>query len=143
MLLHVNYFCQQGFPCEKPLGSKESRANNWKKVKRAWDNYTIIVRLDRRDFFKIGTFPSCIGDDALKIDAGIDFSTEEECTKLNVVVKKFQQLCLGKANETYERFIFCNIQRRKRRKWISISQRCVDWDKQAIFFNGKLDSLRD
>jgi hypothetical protein len=55
--------------------------------------------------FKTATFLSCIGEDALEIFEGMDFPTDEDRTKYEVV-KKFSELCLGETNETYERFIF-------------------------------------
>ena len=46
-------------------------------------------------------------NDALEMFEGVDFSSEEDRTKYDVVVQKFcRELCLGETNETYERFIF-------------------------------------
>ena len=60
--------------------------------------------------FKTATFLSCIGEDALEIFEGMDFPTDEDRTKYEVV-KKFSELCLGETNETYERFIFNSRQK--------------------------------
>jgi hypothetical protein len=42
--------------------------------------------------FKTATFLSCIGEDALEIFEGMDFPTDEDRTKYEVVVKKFSEL---------------------------------------------------
>lgn len=37
---------------------------------------------------------------------GFSFTSEEDCWKLNTAIKKFEDLCVGETNETYERFVF-------------------------------------
>lgn len=103
-----------GLSMPKPLKTDGNLANNWKRFKRTWDNYAIISRLNRfDDEFKTATFLSCVGEDAMEIYEGMDFATEEDRTKLDIVVNKFQELCLGETNETYERFIFNNRQKKE------------------------------
>ena len=41
----------------------------------------------------------------------MDFPTDEDRIKYEVVVKKFSELCLGETNETYECFIFNSRQK--------------------------------
>ena len=96
----------------KPLKTEGNLASNWKKFKRAWDNYAIVARLNRfEEEFKTATFLSCIGEEAMEIFEGLDFASEDERTKFDIVVKKFQDLCLGETNETYERFLFNSRQK--------------------------------
>ena len=96
-----------GLSMPKPLKLDGNLATNWKRFKRSWDNYEIVARLIRfGPQFKTATFLSCIGDDALEMFEGMDFSSEEDRTKYDVVLQKFGELCLGETNETYERFIF-------------------------------------
>ncbi len=96
-----------GLSMPKPLKLDGNLATNWKRFKRSWDNYEIVARLNRFEpQFKTATFLSCIGDDALEMFEGMDFSSEEHRTNYEVVVQKFGELCLGETNETYERFIF-------------------------------------
>ena len=91
----------------KPLKTGGNLASNWKKFKRAWDNFAIVARLNRfEEEFKTATFLSCIGEEAMEIFEGLDFASEDERTKIDIVVKKFQDICLGETNETYERFLF-------------------------------------
>ena len=46
-----------GFAMPKPLKTEGNLASNWKKFKRAWDNYAIVARLNRfEEEFKTATF---------------------------------------------------------------------------------------
>ena len=102
-----------GLSMPKPLRTEGNLAANWKKFKRSWDNYAIVARLNRfEDGFKTATFLSCIGDDAMEIYEGMDFASEQDCMKLDIVINKFKELCLGETNETYERFM-CNSRQKK------------------------------
>ena len=107
----------------KPLKFEGNLATNWKWFKRNWDNYAIVARLNRfEENFKTATFLSCIGEDAFEIFEGMDFPTDEDRTKYEVVVKKFSELCLGEMKETYERFIFNSRQKSDRNQSINMSQ---------------------
>ena len=101
-----------GLATPKPLKTEGNLASNWKKFKRAWDNYATVARLNRfEEEFKTATFLSCIGEEAMEIFEGLDFASEDERTKFDIVVEKFQDLCLGETNETYERFLFNSRQK--------------------------------
>ena len=47
-----------------------------------------------------------LGEDALEIFDGMDFTPETDNQVNNKVVKKFKKFCIGETNETYERFVF-------------------------------------
>ena len=51
-------------------------------------------------------FLSVIGEDALEIFDGMDFTPETDNQVLSKAVEKFEEFCNGETNETYERFIF-------------------------------------
>ena len=103
-----------GLSMPKALKTEGNLASNWKRFKRAWDNYAIVARLNRfEDNFKTATFLSCVGEDALEIFEGMDFASAEDRAKLDIVVNKFQELCLGETNEIYERFIFNSRQKKE------------------------------
>ena len=98
-----------GLAMPKPLKTEGNLAS---KIKRAWDNYAIVARLNWfEEEFKTATFLSCIGEEAMEIFEGLDFASEDKRTKFDIVVKKFQDLCLGETNETYERFLFNSRQK--------------------------------
>ena len=66
-----------GIPMPKPL-NLDNVAANWKKFKRAWDNYAVVVRLQRFDEEdKNATFLSAIGEEALEIYEGMTFNPPE------------------------------------------------------------------
>lgn len=51
-------------------------------------------------------FLSVIGEDVLEMFDGMDFTPETDRQILSKVGEKFEEFCIGEANETYERFIF-------------------------------------
>ena len=66
-----------------------------------------MARLERFDEnLKTAMFLSVIGEDALEMFDGMDFTPETDRRILSKVVGKFEEFCIGETNETYERFIF-------------------------------------
>ena len=51
-------------------------------------------------------FLSVIGEDALEIFDGMDFTPETDNQVLKKLVKKCEEFCIRQTNKTYERFIF-------------------------------------
>ena len=95
-----------GMPMPKPL-CLDNIAANWKKFRRAWDNYAVVVRLQRFDEeYKTATFLSAIGEEALEIYEGMTFEPPESSKVLDSVVQKFEEFCIGQTNETFERYVF-------------------------------------
>jgi len=95
-----------GIPMPKPL-NLDNIAANWKKFKRAWDNYTVVVRLQQFDEeYKTATFLSAIDEEALEIYEGMTFNPPESSKVLDSVVQKFEEYCIGQTNETFERYLF-------------------------------------
>ena len=95
-----------GIPMPKPL-NLDNVATNWKKFKRAWDNYTVVVRLQQFDEeYKTATFLSAIGEEALEIYKGMTFNPPESSKVLDSVVQKFEEYCIGQTNETFEWYLF-------------------------------------
>ena len=93
-------------PMPKPL-NLDNVAANWKKFKRAWDNYAVVVRLQRFDEeYKTVTFLSAIGEEALEIYQGMTFNPPESSKVLDSVVQKFDEYCIGQTNETFEQCLF-------------------------------------
>ena len=96
-----------GLKPPQSLKTDGNLATNWKRFKRTWDNYSIVARLERFDEkFKTAMFLSVIGEDAMEIFDGMDFTPESDRQVLSRVVGKFEEFCIGETNETYERFIF-------------------------------------
>ena len=86
---------------------KSLNLDNWKKFKRAWDNYTMVARLQRFDEeYKAATFLSAIREEALEIYEGMTFNPPESSKVLDSIVQKFEEYCIGQTNETFERYLF-------------------------------------
>ena len=95
-----------GIPMPKPL-NLDNLAANWKKFKRAWDNYAVVVRLQQcNEEYKTATFLSVIGEEALEIYEGMTFNPPESSKVLDSVVKKFEEYCIRQTNETFKRYLF-------------------------------------
>lgn len=94
--------------CSKCLPfNLDNVAANWKKFKRAWDNYAVVVRLQQFDEeYKTATFLSAIGEEALEIYEGMTFNPPESSKVLDSVVQKFKEYCIRQTNETFEQYLF-------------------------------------
>ena len=63
----------------QPLKMDGNLATNWKRFKRTWDNYSNVARLERFDGkFQTAMFLSVIGEDAMEILDGMDFTPETD-----------------------------------------------------------------
>ena len=68
-----------GLKPPQPLKTEGNLATNWKHFKRTWGNYAIVARLERFDEkFKTAMFLSVIGEDALEMFHGTDFTPETD-----------------------------------------------------------------
>ena len=66
-----------------------------------------MARLERfEEKFQTAMVLSVIGEEALEMFDGMDFSPETACQVLNKVIRTFEEFCIEEMNETYERFIF-------------------------------------
>ena len=88
-----------GIKLPPPLKTDGNLATNWKRYKRTWDNYAIVARLERFDEkCKTAMFLSVIGEDALEIFDGMNFTPETDNQVLYKVVEKFEEFCIGETN---------------------------------------------
>ena len=97
-------------PFPQKLDFRGNIATNWKRFKRMWSNYEVATGLVTKDnATRTATFLTCIGSDALEIFEGFVFDTaaaNDESKDIKVVMEKFENFCIGKTNETYERYCF-------------------------------------
>ena len=97
-------------PHPAQLETKGNLATNWKRYKRAWDNYEVATGLDKQESkIRAATFMTVIGPNALDIIDGLPFtvtSTHDEREDIDVVLQKMDMFCVGETNEIYERYIF-------------------------------------
>ena len=52
------------------------------------------------------TLLTCLDPNALEIVDGLNFASDLERTKLDVVIQKLETFCIGETNEAYERYQF-------------------------------------
>lgn len=98
-------------PSQLPFPAKlEMEGNvaiNWKKFKRTWVNYEIASGLVKKEKeLRTATFLTCIGADAADVYEGFAFEEEGDEKDIDKVLDKFDNFCVGKTNETYERYLF-------------------------------------
>ena len=95
-----------------PPGRLELKGNlseNWKKWKQVWDAYETVTKLNEKESkFRVATFITCIGPDALEVHNGLPFRSDEEKQDINVVLNLWKSHCIGQTNVIYERYKFNN-----------------------------------
>ena len=101
--IHVN------LPLPSQLSMTGNPATNWKRFKRAWNNYEIATRLkdtshpEENKELRTATLLTCIGSDALDVYDGFYLESQEQVKDIDVTLQKFEQYCIGETNESYER----------------------------------------
>ena len=61
---------------------------------------------NRNKELRTATFLTCLGSDALDIFDSLDFDATDQRKDIDVVIDKLEKHCIGRTNETYERFSF-------------------------------------
>ena len=85
----------------KALRTDRNLATNWKKFKCVWENYAIVARINQfEEEFQKAAFLSVIGEDGLELFNGMNLNPEDDRKKLNAIITKFEELCIGETNET-------------------------------------------
>ena len=79
---------------------------NWKAFKQSFELYSLAIGL-RNEERKIALLLTVAGRAALDVYNTFVF-TEEERDNFDVVMKKFEDYCTPRKNETYERYVFRN-----------------------------------
>ncbi len=99
-------------PLPDKLNLKGNIATNWKRFEREWGNYEIAARLkdpekpDQNKQLRTATLLACIGSDALDVFDNLDFASDNDRADIDIVLVKLREYCIGKTNETYERYCF-------------------------------------
>ena len=84
-------------------------ASQWKKWKQIWDSFEIVTALNSKEkAYRIATFITCIGPDAIEIYNGLPFASKEEKKDIDKVTELFGKHCIGESNVIYERYILNN-----------------------------------
>ena len=99
---------QSQIPLPPRLEMKGNLAQNWKKWKQIWDSFEIASRMtEQADKYRVATFITCIGPDALEVYNGLPFE-EDDKSKISKVIELMQKYCIGQTNVIYERYRFNN-----------------------------------
>lgn len=100
---------QSSVPLPPKLEMRGNIAQNWKRWKQIWDSFEIVTNLKQKDqAYRVATFITCIGVDALEVYNGLPFSDLNEQNNMDIVLKLMETHCLGETNVIYERYIFNN-----------------------------------
>ena len=102
-------------PAPPPLSFAEpaSLSKLWKNWRRQWDHYSVATGLKQRpEEIQVSTLLTCLGPDALNVLDGL-LPSEDDQKCLKTVLDKFEQFCVGKTNETFERYKF-NVRNQER-----------------------------
>ena len=123
---------QSQIPLPPRFERKGNLAQNWKKWKQIWDSFQIASRMtEQADKYRVTTFITCIGPDALKVYNGLPFE-EDDKSKISKVKELMQKYCIGQTNVIYEKYRF-NNQLQEEGELIDRTQLlCVRWHRRAI-----------
>ena len=85
-----------------PLCMEENLSANWKLFKLKWHNYAIITYLMRQSLqYQTALLLHTLGDEALKVYYGFQFSTPEDERTPTKIMQAFDKYAIGETNETY------------------------------------------
>ncbi len=94
----------------KPPGPLKLTGNvdaNWRTFKQHFQLYIAAVGVDQRaEERKIAMLLTVAGPEAIEVFNTFVFVQPDDKCKFEEVVKKFDEHCLSKKNETYERYVF-------------------------------------
>nr|XP_058958995.1 uncharacterized protein K02A2.6-like [Pocillopora verrucosa] len=103
------YGIQSNLPIPSRLNLAGNISENWKKWKQVWDSFEIASRLNQQeDKYRVATFITCIGTEALEVYNGLPFEKEEDKDVMNTVLELMERHCIGQTNVIYERYCFNN-----------------------------------
>ncbi|XP_022099928.1 uncharacterized protein LOC110984244 [Acanthaster planci] len=96
-------------PLPPPLQVTGDLKANWKKFRQLWDSYEIVTSIvDKPDKFRVATFITAVGKDALDIHNNLPYKSEEEKQNMATILKLWEEHCKGKTNIIYEQYKFNN-----------------------------------
>ena len=96
-------------PLPSHLSLTGNLAKNWRNWRQTWQAYETITSLTERPHkYRVATFITCIGPDAIEIHNGLPFQSEEEKENMDKVIELWNNYCIGKINTIYERYEFHN-----------------------------------
>ena len=96
-------------PLPPRLELRGNLARNWKNWLQTWKAYETITGLHLKlQDYRVATFITCIGSEAVEIHGGLPFASEAEKGSIDKVLELWNNYCVGKTNTIYERYKFNN-----------------------------------
>jgi len=79
---------------------------NWKRFKQRFELYLVAIGAAKKsDEQKIALFLTIAGPDTIEVYNTLEFNDDDK-DKYDVVIKKIEEYCTPRKNETYERYVF-------------------------------------
>ena len=109
MAVAHSFGIQSSLPLPPRLELSGKVAESWKKWKQRWESFEIASRLvDQENKYRVATFITCVGDDAIEIYNALPFEQEEDKQNMSKVLELMERHCIGQTNVIYERYCFNN-----------------------------------
>ena len=79
--------------------------SNWNIFKQLWTSYETLTGLKKEDsVFRVATFVTCIGTEALEVHNGLPFNSEAERNDIDKILGLWEEYCVGRTNVIFERY---------------------------------------
>ena len=74
-----------------------------------WDSFEIASRLNQQENkYRVATFITCIGSEALEVYNGLPFEAEEDKQVMTKVLDLMERHCIGQTNVIYQQYCLNN-----------------------------------
>ena len=94
-------------PSKLNLDDETCLEKSWQRFKRSWDNFEVASNLKAEDKeYRCAVLLAIIGDNALEKFEGFKFEQGESDKDIDVVLKKFEDFCVGTTHEAFESYKF-------------------------------------
>ena len=98
---------QSNVPLPPKLDMKTNLSQGWKRWRQVWDSFEIVSMLDTQAMkYRVATFITCIGPDALEVYNGLPFECDSDKQDLPKILDLMEKYCIGQTNVIYERYVF-------------------------------------
>ena len=92
--------------------SLENRGESWKQFKREWKFYEIASKISKEeDEVGIAALMNVIGREGMDLFDTFQWQANEDERKFEEVLRKFDENCLPRTNETYKAYIHFSVGR--------------------------------
>ena len=95
-------------PVPSPLEIHDAQAaEKWRRFKRMWTSYALATGLgDKTEAVQVATLLTVIGEEAREVFATFAWDSEEDASKIDKVLTKFEEYCQPRRNIPFERYLF-------------------------------------